>query len=267
MQKDFHFYVTYALARGAGIGAKAAQEIAWANQYTDDLTEAQLYGIQTQVGTISNWGDRQIQLSVLIPYHFIPGGVPGSDWPWEVTENNPRARALVQASMTRARDVKRFALGIALHGLQDTFSHQGFSGWRESNNSCGFWYLLPNIGHADMRHEPDVVDHTWTDPRTKKRIINRPRALRAAKETFNVLAGYNGLTPPASKWANLKKKLTEIFKEKSYDKRKQRLAKLAGKPGFRYSKLTKRAQEKHGEIFVRAAVEHLSDAVSLVADL
>ena len=73
MQKDFHFYLTYVLSRKVGISVKDAEKIAWANQYTDDLTEADLHGIQTQSAILGNWADRQIQLSVLVPFHFIPG--------------------------------------------------------------------------------------------------------------------------------------------------------------------------------------------------
>jgi hypothetical protein len=48
MQKDVHFYVTYALAKKAGLAAESAETLAWANQYTDDLTQPDLHGIQTQ---------------------------------------------------------------------------------------------------------------------------------------------------------------------------------------------------------------------------
>ena len=159
MQKDFHFYVTYALARKVGIEAEVARDIAWADQYTDDLTEADLYGVQTQCDRLGNWGDKQIQFSVLIPFHFIPGGTPKSKWPWMVTENNTRAKALVNAALTSKSPL---SLGIALHGLQDTFSHQNFSGWQEDANSCYPWYYLksalPNVGHTEMLVIPDIVD-------------------------------------------------------------------------------------------------------------
>jgi hypothetical protein len=48
MQKDVHFYVTYAVARKAGLPAKDAEVLAWADQFTDDLTAPDLHGIQTQ---------------------------------------------------------------------------------------------------------------------------------------------------------------------------------------------------------------------------
>lgn len=267
MQKDVHFYLTYVLARNAGIRPQAAQQIAWADQYTDDLTETELHGIQTQCAKLGNWGDKQIQLSVLIPFHFIPGGTPGSAWPWAVTEDNARAQALVTAALNRKPALTRCALGVALHGLQDSFSHQGFSGWEEKKNACGFWYLLPNIGHADMGHVPDDVSKTWTDPRTEKRIVNRWRVLRAARRSFDVLAEYSGLAQPGLAWTALKQKLVPILKEKNYDKRKQKFAALAGNANLRYSKLKKRAWNKHKVAFVRAAAQHLSDAIGEFADL
>lgn len=48
MQKDIHFYVTYVLARKLGLPAQGAEQIAWADQFTDDLTESDLHEIQTQ---------------------------------------------------------------------------------------------------------------------------------------------------------------------------------------------------------------------------
>jgi hypothetical protein len=273
MQKDVHFYLTYALARIAGIKAQEAKEIAWADQYTDDLTEAQLYGIQTQCEKLGNWSDRQIQLSVLIPFHFIPGGTPKSKWPWMVTENNARAKALVKAALAQDAVLKPFSLGISLHGLQDTFSHQGFSGWEEKKNSCYPWYYLksalPNVGHTEMLVVPDIVDRKWVDPRTNKEVNNQQRALRAARETFHVLAKHAGLPQPATEWTKKKlgKKLSSIFREGNYDKRKKKLLTLAGNPQSRYSKISKSLGKKHGVAFMRAATQHLSKAIGTCADL
>jgi len=61
MQKDFHFYVTYFLARKAGMSAVLSRKIAWADQFADDLTKADLHGLQTQCKPLGNWSDRQIQ--------------------------------------------------------------------------------------------------------------------------------------------------------------------------------------------------------------
>jgi len=58
MQKDVHFYLTYLLAVKVGVEDEEAEKIAWADQYTDDLTEADLYGIQTQSAILGNWTGR-----------------------------------------------------------------------------------------------------------------------------------------------------------------------------------------------------------------
>lgn len=36
MQKDIHFYLTYLLAEKAGLRREDAEQIAWADQYTDE---------------------------------------------------------------------------------------------------------------------------------------------------------------------------------------------------------------------------------------
>jgi hypothetical protein len=59
--------------------------IAWADQYTDDLTKADLHGIQTQSDVVGNWADTQVQMSVLVPFHFIPGN--DDNYPWMTTRN------------------------------------------------------------------------------------------------------------------------------------------------------------------------------------
>ncbi len=268
MQKDFHFYVTYALARKAGISAQTAKVIAWADQYVDDLTEADLYGLQTQCAKLGNWGDRQIQISVLIPFHFIPGGTPESDWPWKTTENNERAQRLVEAATARNSPL---SLGIALHGLQDTFSHQGFSGWSEDKNSCYPWYYLksalPNVGHTEMMALPDMVDQTWNDPRNNRRIDNRRRALRAAHETFSALARVSGREDQAQVWRGLRPELMSVFRHHSYDERKEKLLALSENPHPRYNEITKAMAMTHRTNFVQAAAQHLAEAIELCADL
>lgn len=190
-----------------------------------------------------------------------------------VTENNARATALVEGALRQPPALKRLSLGIALHALQDTFSHQGFSGWDEEKNSCYPWYYvqsaIPNVGHAEMLVVPDVVDRKWVDPRTDKGVNNRERALRAARETFRWLAEYAGLPQPSAQWTKkrLKQKLREIFAETNYDERKQQLRLLAGNPRLRYSKVSESLRERHAAAFQCAATQHLSEAIGLCADL
>lgn len=266
MQKDVHFYLTYVLARKVGIGVGDAKKVAWADQYTDDLTESELHGIQTQSDVVGNWADGQIQLSVLVPFHFIPGDDEGH--PWMTTRNSPRARALVTQA-AEAADLLQ--LGIALHGLQDSFSHETFSGWREELNSCFPWYFvrstIPNVGHAELRVVPDVVDYVWTDPRTNKRIDNRPRTMGAAKATFDFLADFSGSQDGPSVWSALKPKLQDIFNIPSYDRRIDELCVLSGTKTIDYAVVNETCHKRHKAEFIRAACNHLAAAMALFEDL
>jgi len=266
MQKDVHFYLTYLLATKVGIAHEDAERIAWADQYTDDLTEAELCGIQTQSAIVGNWADRQIQFSVLVPFHFIPGADP--EHPWVTTRNNARARKLVTWA---GRSKDPFQLGIALHGLQDTFSHEGFSGWQEEVNSCFPWYYiesaLPNVGHAELRAIPDVVNYVWTDPRTGRRIDNRRRTMAAARATYGFLAKFfnPGIDPAI--WQGLEEKLREAFAMESYDQRKQCLRDLSGNSAIRYDEVNRRLEALHKGDFIQAARVHLARAMELFQDL
>jgi Family of unknown function (DUF6765) len=268
MQKDVHFYLTYVFARKVGFPEKKAEIIAWSNQYTDDLTEADLHGIQTQSGILGNWGDTQVQFSVLVPFHFIPGADEAH--PWMTTRNSPRARQLVESAMEKD---DLYQMGVALHGLQDTFSHEKFSGWREDLNSCFPWYYLesslPNVGHAEMRVIPDVVNYVWTDPRDGTRIDNRKRTMRAAKVTFDYLADKIQLANKSQYWQTLEPELRDIFKLESYDKRVDELCVLSGNDKIDYNKANKKysKSQAHKKSFVMAAGRHLSQAMRLFEDL
>lgn len=260
MQKDVHFYVTYALARKTGYSAGDAAVVAWADEYTDRQTEEEIYEIQTQCPKVGRWDDPQIQFTVLVPFHFMPGD--DRKWPWKTTENSRRMKKLVKAA-EQSQDLCR--LGITLHALQDTFSHQGFSGWREKQNSCYPWYylksLIPNVGHTEMLAVPDMVDRVWYDPRTNTKIDNRTRALAAAKATFESLARAKGNAPDAAVWADLRPKLLTIFKLEDYDKRKNALRKLSGNASIDYVKTDKKIAGQQKTAFIRAASAHLAATV------
>jgi hypothetical protein len=264
MQKDVHFYLTYLLSIKAEIPHESAEKIAWANQYTDDLTEAELHGIQTQSAILGNWGERQVQLSVLVPFHFIPGSDP--DYPWLTTRNNARARKFV----TLASD-NLLQLGIALHGLQDTFSHEGFSGWQEDINSCFSWYyvesIIPNVGHAELRVVPDVVNYVWTDPRNGKKIDNKQRTMKAAKVTYDFLTKIFNPTIDPAVWQNLQVELKDAFRIESYDDRKQKFRDLSGNSEINYDEANKRLKVTCEADFVTAARSHLANAIRLFRDL
>jgi hypothetical protein len=264
VQKDFHFYVTYALAVRTGFTRQDARTIAWANEYTDEQTTEEIYEIQTQCPKLDSWDDPQIQLTVLVPFHFIPGD--DGHWPWKTTPDSTRARRLT-ASAEASGDLCR--LGIALHALQDTFSHQGFSGWRENRNSCYPWYYLrsslPNVGHAEMMAVPDMVDRVWYDPRTNERINNRTRAMQAARATFDSLQRFAG--NGHGKWGEIKRELTAVFREPEYDERKKLLKTLSTNEAIRYSRVNKRHGPALKAGFIQTASDHLSVALGSLEGL
>jgi len=265
MQKDVHFYLTYALARNVGISDNDAEVIAWADQYTDDLTEADLHGIQTQSAIVGNWADRQVQMSVLVPFHFIPGN--DETHPWMTTRNNPKARKLVRLAVRN----NLFQFGIALHGLQDTFSHEKFSGWCEDLNSCFPWYYvesaLPNVGHAEMRVVPDVINYVWTDPRDGQRIDNKLRTMSATKATYDFLVKFFNPGIDPGLWQNLQKDLKRIFSLDSYDSRIDEICILSGNDQVDYKDVNGRLDSDHKRDFILAARDHLAAAMRLCSDL
>lgn len=260
MQKDFHFYLTYALARKIGIDIDDAKKIAWADQYTDELIRPDLYEIQTQSVLLGNWSDRQIQMSVLIPFHFVPGD--NAKQPWVVTPNSSKVHLLIEAALG---DV--FQFGIALHGLQDTFSHQGFTGWEEKGNACYSWYYIesgiPNVGHAELRAMPDIINLVWTDIRTGEIIDNKIRASQAAKATYDYLVEFNQGTTEIT-WLEIEPQLRQIFTLTFYDQRKIELQKLSGDNQLRFKAFDKTTGQIYKNLFVNAAHKHLAEVMNLI---
>lgn len=132
MQKDVYLYLNPSPGDANRVSPKDAEKIAWADQFTDDLTEADLYGIHTQCKELGNWNESQIQLCVLVPFHFVPGDDPAH--PWMTTRDCSKACELVESA-----HADPLCLGVALHAYQDTFSHENFSGWEEELNACFPW--------------------------------------------------------------------------------------------------------------------------------
>lgn len=259
MQKDMHFYMTYAVARRVGVEADKACKLAWADQFTDDLTQAASYGIQTQtkVDLSGNWADGQIQLTVLVPFHFVPG--EDHHAPWTTTPNCRIAGDLIDAASTSGNTLR---FGIALHALQDTFSHAGFSGWREKANSC---YekshplsIVHNIGHAEMGTIPDEVHRVWIDPRSGDEIDNRKRAMACARATFDAIVCHLQPDVDPGQWCDLQSDLQPIFEMSSMGDRKDSLRSLAGVPELRYRDVTRDFSSLYDTDFPRAATDHLS---------
>jgi hypothetical protein len=250
--------MTYVLARRAGLDVETAQKIAWADQFTDDLTQPEPDEIQTQCDIVGNWAETDVQLSVLVPFHFIPGS--NHDEPWMTTRNSARARKLL-----RAAEGDVFRLGVALHGFQDTYSHERFSGRREDLNSCYEWYdpasAVPNVGHAEMMATPDMIGQVWMDPRDQKTIYNRHRALSATRESYRMVVKLMGVEDSAPEWSTLEASVKAVCWEPVYDRRKAMLRTMSGDPGVDYSSLDDAQGGTWRAPFVEAAKAHRDDAM------
>lgn len=262
MQKDFHYYMTYALALKAGIENSTAKTIAWSNQFTDELTDCGLGGIQTQCAITGNYKDRQIQQTVLCAFHFIPGDQP-SIHPWMVTRDSSRAKIFIETALTIKSAI---SFGIALHTYQDTYSHEGFTGWNEKFNSCFSWDnllggLIENVGHADMRTLPDIVSAVWTDPRNDREIINANKFRDAARNTCIFLKKFKG--GEEGNILQISADLEPFWKIKSYDERKDWLIKWAGIIE-KYNDIKEDMRSHYESDFISGARNQISNFMKMV---
>lgn len=162
MDIDFHYYMTKTLAIYAGFNEQEAQDIAYANQYTDDSVDFRpmfignlpkinfgdllindnlfdpvttAHNKQTIIGGVMNTA----QLRTYISFHFIPEKVySGSgNYNYLTKPNGEIARGLMDLAIQEVisskndpekRTIALIKLGIASHSYIDTWAHQNFSG-------------------------------------------------------------------------------------------------------------------------------------------
>ena len=152
MQKDMHFYATYAVARAAGLPRDDAYTLAYSAQFVDDSdhqdTEVHadggmMWGVATAHHPVTATENAQEhnsgeQRRVWVPFHFIPGGHGDSlEEKLICIKDSAIANEMFDNHMAMALSDKAYALhllGIASHVYCDTFSHYGFSGISSSYN-------------------------------------------------------------------------------------------------------------------------------------
>lgn len=240
MQKDFHYYVIYALAKEVGYDDNDAYIIAYASQYVDDNTDREYtvsdssgefyvgfpdkigksgefyFPIITQAVDITSF-KLSVQRYVYAPFHFIPGDnnveINGEKNPLCTTRGCKNAITLVQDAV-KNKDLYR--IGIALHNYADTWSHERFSAFYEDWNKVYKSILKgipPNIGHAEVFHKPDEISLVWEDKRFKEKIDNRERALQAAEKIFGFIK------KGEKQWSDVKSTFENIMSAKNFDER------------------------------------------------
>jgi len=200
MDKEFHYYLTYLTAARAGFAFNDALTIAQACQAVDDnthISEINPDTPQSYSNYISQTMDilrpRASRMRIYPVFHFIPGdpallSAKRSDrrtHPLNTTPDSPLAN---QCFNTAAQTGDPMLVGIAAHAYADTWAHQNFVGYKHVFNGLkGIYKLLPNIGHADMLHNPDWAAHIWEDSRlieANRTINNKNRFLDAAERLY-----------------------------------------------------------------------------------
>ena len=251
MEKDFHYYLTYSAAKITGYDQ--ADIIAYSSQFVDDNNEGQFkidqenaffpekipadgghyYPLMTQSLSPKSL-DIYVQKYVYIPFHFLPGDnsvkINGLGNPLSTTPASRNARFLLKSALDSGNP---YRIGIALHAFADTWSHQNFTGLCEHWNAIYPWYnifksIVPNIGHAEAGHSPDVISEDWLDHRLQTKINNRVRALEAISEIYQILRKKSGKGP---RWSEVAKSYDEILNTFDYNKRIERIANFLNEKG------------------------------------
>jgi hypothetical protein len=245
MQKDFHFYIQYLICVKCGMDVPTAEIVAWANQFTDEC-QASIDGIQTASDGIELI-QPQMQLTVLVPFHFLPGDDPKNKW--MVTPNSELAKYILPKRIP----LSPFEWGIALHSLQDTFSHQRWSGRREELNDIPWDNLLdvlPAVGHAKIGKTCDIINGLWTDPRSGEVVDNTMRAIHAARATAEAIQ--------IGSWDRIGAEVRDVVRVPTYEGRKLAAAKMAGREDLSYPEVAERMIKNHMPEFRSAAMNQLS---------
>ncbi|MDA8078625.1 MAG: hypothetical protein M0Z79_06760 [Nitrospiraceae bacterium] len=251
MEKDFHYHFTYAAAKLTCL--PNPEIVAYSCQFVDDNNEGQFaigggdtlfperlktgggyyYPVMTQSLSPKSL-DPYVQKYVYLPFHFLPGDntveIEKKKNPLCTTPNSGNAKNILEKALNSGNP---YQAGIALHTFADTWSHQNFTGLREEWNAIYPWYdvfksLVPNIGHAEAGHSPDVISERWTDYRFKgvtKEIDNRQRAFDAIEAVYLTLRKATG---KGALWNDVKTDFEKIIGTPDYDKRIEATSKLAG---------------------------------------
>lgn len=206
MDIEYHFYITYIIALRAGYDRERAYKIAYSSQYTDDnnrvyeINKGKPDAYDNYISQTYNILRPKKELIRIHPaFHFFPGtgdeilncSAPRRDGKLHLlntTPGNTNAQKLMKAALKTDNPCR---IGIATHTFADTYSHQNFTGMKDEFNAMKglFSRLIPNIGHADAQHNPDLPALKWKDDRlnTKfRRIDNKERFLSAAGHIFEL---------------------------------------------------------------------------------
>lgn len=194
-EEDIHYYMTYFLARAAGVDAQLAYIIAMGDQYIDDNPDTRPLNPNYFSAAWELVFDGEKAKHRLATYHFTQQ--PGDD-----ATSDPATRFInpANAQLTRLFDAavkagevgsvcaKAQMYGEYLHAFEDTFAHR-----TSTNTPIG---VNSGLGHATSSHLPDYTyntDFRSTDPDTG--VVSGPywpnneaRTLEMEHEVFDRLS-------------------------------------------------------------------------------
>lgn len=164
MQLDMHFHATAVLARAAGFKQAEALLLGTAAQYVDDAQDGRdiLVGGQpfaplytaNDLGRYLKSQEPQVWRKVYLPFHFLPPQPVSSPNGVFLTQaGSPMVqRLLADVAQDPEPDAtyRLVRLGLALHTVADSWSHQGFSGrWHDENQVSKLELLGASHGLED----------------------------------------------------------------------------------------------------------------------
>jgi hypothetical protein len=195
MNCEFHYYITYILAIRAGYNSEIAYKIAYSSQFVDDndILYWHLEYKQLITQSINPFNLRNIaKKNIFLYFLFMPGENQNhvmrkdrKSHPLVTTANSYNAKQCLQNAIASENP---YYIGVATHVYADTWAHQNFVGlFSDFNASRRFWgRMLPDLGHADFMHQPDIVNLNWQDDRlARPSISNNERFLKAASMIFS----------------------------------------------------------------------------------
>ena len=187
MQKDFHYYGTYVLARAAGINTKTAQIIASSAQFVDDSVKKKTFdyedgsSIVTEVTahhakSVENL-DRDDQRYVWIPFHFLPGNM-GDTFTEKLIciKNSDIAKAMVNNAIQNSdKSFSDYLIGVTAHVYADTFAHYGFSGVSSTKNKIVNDSIVVEVVNPEIRKYIEDKAADFLSRKQKSFIIDNIR--------------------------------------------------------------------------------------------
>lgn len=172
MQIDFHFGVTYIVARMAGFSPKESHTIAYSAQYVDDAVHEGMLTFQNRASykfiasahkMLDYRNFRELANKyVWIPFHFLPGNQIEDRYKDRVDNflqklvcrpNSLVAKDLLKLCVeNRNQKFSLHLLGVVMHSYADTWAHQGFCGITSHLNIVGNIYDYTGVKDKEM-HE------------------------------------------------------------------------------------------------------------------